>query len=74
MGAEKRLSIDVRELMQRAMREQLSVQQVSKITEALDEDPKLVHKCGLTPKKLPELVGRNPQVAIDVLLKLVSST
>ncbi|EFA84617.1 hypothetical protein PPL_01607 [Heterostelium album PN500] len=63
----------VRDLMSKAIRGRLKKTQIQQIKAELDADPKLVLYSGLVPKKLPNLVENNTQVAIDALLKLIHS-
>ncbi|KAJ8905035.1 hypothetical protein NDN08_001547 [Rhodosorus marinus] len=73
MSLEPDRGAELRELISKALRSPLQPAQQRQVEVQLRSDPGLVHCCGLTPKKLPDLVEKNPHVAVMVLLKLVSS-
>lgn len=74
MCADTSRGAEVRELIAKAVKTPLPSNQAQVIFDGLAQDAKLVYHCGLTPKKLPELVEHNPQIAIEVLLKLMGGS
>ncbi|XP_071726322.1 uncharacterized protein [Rutidosis leptorrhynchoides] len=73
MCADKSRGAAVRELIDKALKGPLAPPQQEEVLVELTSDPKLVYHCGLTPRKLPELVENNPLIAVEVLIKLINS-
>ncbi|CAO2827408.1 unnamed protein product [Amaranthus hypochondriacus] len=63
----------VRDLIEKALKDSLTLEQQEQVLVELTYDAKLVYHCGLTPRKLPDLVENNPNIAVEVLIKLMNS-
>ncbi|KAE8706792.1 CCR4-NOT transcription complex subunit 11 [Hibiscus syriacus] len=73
MCADTRRGAAMRDLIAKALKGALAPNQQEQVAVELTNDPKLVYHCGLTPRKLPELVENNPLIAVEVLTKLINS-
>mmetsp|Transcript_21880 Transcript_21880/g.53865 ORF Transcript_21880/g.53865 Transcript_21880/m.53865 type:complete len:227 (-) Transcript_21880:239-919(-) len=74
MCADNTKGRELKELFLRALDTALQPAQLQQIISSFNEDPKMVYHCGLTPKRLPQLVNANPVLAIEALLRLMSSS
>uniref|UniRef100_A0A7S3G0G0 CCR4-NOT transcription complex subunit 11 n=1 Tax=Palpitomonas bilix TaxID=652834 RepID=A0A7S3G0G0_9EUKA len=72
--ADTAAGVQMREMFSRAVRSQIGQKEQELIVSEIKSDPKLVYHIGLTPAKLPDLVENNPNVAVEVLLKLMPSS
>ncbi|VFQ63570.1 unnamed protein product [Cuscuta campestris] len=63
----------MRDSIAKALKGPLAPAHQEQVVSELANDPKLVYHCGLTPRKLPELVENNPVIAVEVLTKFVNS-
>jgi len=62
-----------REMMNKSFREPLTSEEQKHLVTELNANPKLVYHSGINPKKFPDLVENNPNIAIEILLKMMNS-
>ncbi|XP_031494938.1 uncharacterized protein LOC116260628 [Nymphaea colorata] len=73
MCADTSQGLVVRDLMAKALKGALSPTQHEQLVMELANNPKLVYHCGLSPRKLPDLVENNPLITVEVLRKMMNS-
>jgi hypothetical protein len=73
MGADRPQGGSVRDLMNKALKTALTMAEQERLLEELRRDPKAAAASGISPKKLPHLVERNPNIAIEVLLRMMGA-
>lgn len=65
--------LEVKQLMAKALEESLPVGSLDNLLHFLREEPQLIASCEVSSKRFPDLVEKNPQVATEVLLNMMSS-
>nr|VZI29034.1 unnamed protein product [Spirometra erinaceieuropaei] len=66
-------TFELRQLMSTALTSALTQAQQQIMVQSIKEDPNLIHSLGLTSENFTNLVNRNPVVAIEILLGLIST-
>lgn len=73
MCADTSRGASVRDLIAKSLKGPLAPHQQEEVLVEFQNDSKLVYHCGLSPRKLPDLVEHNPVIAVEVLVKLMNS-
>nr|CAH8855573.1 unnamed protein product [Trichobilharzia regenti] len=67
------MTVELRQLIATAMASTLTQSQQHTIVQAIKDNPNVIHSVGITAEILPNLVNRNPVIAIEVLQLLITS-
>ncbi|CAG9315078.1 unnamed protein product [Blepharisma stoltei] len=65
---------NIRDLLRISLQSKLSPEQTSTVIAALEQEPKLVLKSGLSHKNLSDLVNKNPAIAIEMIVRIANSS
>ena len=63
----------IRGFLKEALHSKLTPEQCSAICSALESDPKLVFKSGIGNEEFEDLVNNNPNIAVEILVRLAKS-
>jgi len=63
----------LREVLRRGLTQTLSQAETTGFVRLLRTEPKIVYRLAMTPEKLPPLIEKNPDLAFEMLLKLMGS-
>eukprot|EP00466_Bigelowiella_natans_P008021 jgi/Bigna1/53905/estExt_Genewise1Plus.C_260034 len=65
--------LKMREVLNRSSRVALSHSDSVNFVNLMRDNPKIVTRLGMTPKKLPPIIEKNPDLAFEIILKLMGT-
>ncbi|CAH8570715.1 unnamed protein product [Heterobilharzia americana] len=67
------MTVELRQLISTAIASTLTQSQQQTVVQAIKDNPNVIYNVGITSEILPNLVNRNPVIAIEVLQLLITS-
>jgi len=63
----------MRGVLKKALKQNINHSEQVSFVQVLRSDPKIVYRLGMVPAKLPYLIEKNPDIAFEMLLRLMTS-